>query len=68
MNLLTDKIHILRVETWLSRYEKCELKVVPANHFEWHNNVVNRSYGGNNVIADKLMYKVDEIYMFNTHL
>lgn len=44
------------------------MKVVPANHFGWHNNVVNHSYGGNNVIADKLMYKVDEIYMFNTHL
>lgn len=44
------------------------MKVVPANHFGWHDNVVNHSYGGNNVIADKLMYTVDEIYMFNTHL
>lgn len=30
------------------------MKVVTANHFGWHNNVVNHSYGGNNVIADKV--------------
>lgn len=32
---------------------KCKSKVVAAYHFVWHNNTVNRSYSGINVIVDK---------------